>query len=145
MEEICKLNPEETYQIRREVLRKGIDLPYKMEGDFDKETIHLGFLINKKIVSIVTLIKKKNEKLDGEQFQLRGMATLPEYARLGYGRLLMLKVEKLLTKNNIDIIWCNARVSALGFYQSVNYKIKGKPFIVDKIGEHYMMYKLLKS
>ena len=96
-----------------------------------------------KIVSIVTLIKKNHHDLIGEQYQLRGMATLPEHIGLGYGRALVLKAEKLLSEKNIGKIWCNARVSALGFYKSVNYKIKGDCFIVDKIGEHYMMYKIL--
>ena len=143
MKKICKIKPEETYPIRRDVLRKNIDLPYKLEGDFDEETIHLGFLMDSKIVSIVTLIKKNHHDLIGEQYQLRGMATLPEHIGLGYGRALVLKAEKLLSEKKIGKIWCNARVSALGFYKSVNYEIKGDRFIVDKIGEHYMMYKIL--
>ena len=143
MKKICKIKPEETYAIRRDVLRKNIDLPYKLEGDFDEETIHLGLFIDSRVVSIVTLIKRSHFKLKGEQYQLRGMATLPEYKGLGYGRALVLKAEKLLSDKKVEKIWCNARVSALGFYKSVNYNIRGDRFTVDRVGEHYMMYKML--
>ena len=135
------IKAEQTFPIRREVLRKNIDLPYKMDGDLDKETIHLGAFVNDEIVSIVSLIKKNNDFLKGEQFQLRGMATVAKYRGGGYGKLLALRSEEVLVSRNIHKIWCNARVEALGFYKSLNYIILGETFIVPKVGMHYLMYK----
>ncbi len=135
------INAEETYPIRREVLRKNIDLPYKLEGDFDKDTIHLGVYIDEELVSIVTLINKSTELLIGEQFQLRGMGTLSNYRGKGYGKLLVRKAEEYLINRNIHKIWCNARIQAIDFYKSLNYNIIGKSFNVPKIGMHYLMFK----
>lgn len=135
------INAEETYPIRREVLRKNIDLPYKFEGDFDKDTFHIGAYYDDELVSIVTLIKRSKEVLRGEQFQLRGMGTLSKYRGKGYGKLLVLRSEEYLMSKNIHKIWCNARVEALGFYKMLNYNIIGESFDVPKIGMHYLMFK----
>jgi len=135
------INPEETYPIRREVLRKNIDLPYKFEGDFEKDTIHLGAYYDDELVSIVTLIKRSKEQLKGEQFQLRGMGTLSEYRGKGYGKLLIRKSEEYLMSRGIHTIWCNSRIEAIRFYKSLNYNIIGESFDVPKIGVHYLMYK----
>ncbi len=135
------IKAEETYPIRREVLRKNIDLPYKLAGDHADDTIHLGVYLDNELVSIVTLIKKSNGERNGEQFQLRGMATLPKYRGKGYGKLLALKSEESLIGINIHKIWCNARVEALGFYKSLNYSVLGEAFMVPKIGMHYLLFK----
>lgn len=135
------INAEETYPIRREVLRKNIDLPYKLEGDFDKDAIHLGAYIDEKLVSIVTLINRRKELLKGEQFQLRGMGTLSEYRGKGYGKLLVRRSEEYLISRGIQTIWCNARTEATGFYNSLNYNTIGESFNVPKIGMHYLMFK----
>ena len=141
MANIRFINAEETYPIRREVLRKNIDLPYKLEGDFDKDTIHLGAYIDEELVSIVTLINRRKEQLKGEQFQLRGMGTLSEYRGKGYGKLLVRQSEEYLISIGIQTIWCNARTEAIGFYKSLNYNTIGESFNVPKIGIHYLMYK----
>ena len=141
MANIRFINAEETYPIRREVLRKNIDLPYKLEGDFDKDTIHLGAYIDEELVSIVTLINRRKELLKGEQFQLRGMGTLSEYRGKGYGKLLVRRSEEYLISRGIQTIWCNARTEAIGFYKSLNYNTIGEPFNVPKIGIHYLMFK----
>ena len=141
MVNIRKITAKETYPIRREVLRKNIDLPYKLDGDLAKDTIHLGAFVHDELVSIVTLINKSNEAFRGELYQLRGMATLANYRGKGYGKLLALKSEDHLIDKNIHKTWCNARVGALSFYKSLNYNILGDSFVVPEVGMHYLMFK----
>jgi ribosomal protein S18 acetylase RimI-like enzyme len=141
MVDIRAIITEETYPIRREVLRKNIDLPYKFEGDFSKDTIHLGAFVNDELVSIVTIIKRKCKGWNDGKFQLRGMATIANHRGKGYGRLLALKSEEYLTGKNIHKIWCNARVEAIGFYKTLNYSVLGEAFMVPKVGMHYLMFK----
>ena len=40
-----------------------------------------------------------------------------------------------------DFLWCNARIAALDFYESVGFKTKGELFDIEIIGPHYYMYK----
>ncbi len=138
------IKTEETYNIRKKVLRKNIDLPYQLEGDFDEDSFHLGLFVNNELASIVTFLKKDYNKLTGEQFQLRAMATLEKYRGNGYGKMLVEHAEHILLNKNIHLIWCKARVNASEFYKSLKYKILGNVFEVPKVGKHYMMYKELK-
>jgi ribosomal protein S18 acetylase RimI-like enzyme len=141
MVNIRLISAEETYPIRREALRKNIDLPYKLKGDFDKDTLHLGVFVNDDLVSIVTLIKKSRSEWNDEQFQLRGMATIAKHRGKGYGKLLALKSEEYLIGRKNHKIWCNARVEAIGFYKTLNYSVLGEAFMVPKVGMHYLMFK----
>ena len=141
MKTIRYIKPEETYSIRKEVLRKNIDLPYMLEGDFDDETFHLGAFANDKLVSIATFTRKNKYFWKGAHYQLRGMASLEDSRGQGYGKALIQKAEQLLKSKNISVIWCNARVESLGFYKSMGYSILGNEFDVKKIGKHYLMFK----
>ncbi len=69
------------------------------------------------------------------------MATLDEYQGKGLGKELILKVEEVLKEKNVDVLWCNARVVALGFYKKLGFKIKGSKFDILLIGYHYEMLK----
>jgi predicted GNAT family N-acyltransferase len=143
MIQIKEIAAKETYQVRLEVLRKNIPLPYEFQGDFDENTFHLGAFKDTKLIAVSTFMKSKNELFKGEQYQLRGMATLSEFQGYGVGKQLMETAFQLLKEKNIDILWCNARVAALNFYRKVGMETIGKPFDVKFIGDHYVMYKNL--
>ncbi len=138
---IGQISIEETYPIRKEVLRKNIPLPYKFDDDFDKNTFHLGVFYNKKLVSISSFIKAKNEFLSGEQYQLRGMATINSQQKKGIGSMIIKEAIELLKKIKVDVLWCNARVSAVNYYKKHGFQIIGSEFDVKHIGKHFVMYK----
>jgi ribosomal protein S18 acetylase RimI-like enzyme len=143
MVQIKYIIPEETYQIRKKILRKNMNLPVEFHGDFDKETFHLGLFEDNKLVSIASFVKAIKENFKGSQFQLRGMATLAEYQGNGFGKLLILEAEKILKEKNILILWCNARVSAVHFYYKQGFQSIGQEFDIPQIGGHYVMFKKL--
>lgn len=136
---IKKIKTEDTYLIRKEVLRKGIDLPYKFVGDFDVETYHLGAFFNDKQVGIVTLMKSENNNFVGNQYQLRGMATLTEVRGKGIGKKIVNEALSLLRNDEVTTLWCNAREEASSFYKGLGFNIVGESFIVEKVGVHYVM------
>lgn len=130
------ITPEETYPVRRKVLRKNMpNEPHEFHGDFDEQTFHLGYLLNNEIVGILTIIK------NGKIAQLRGMAVLEEHQGKNIGRKLVEKVEEILAKERFSKIWMNARESAVPFYQKLGYTIEGEIFIIEPIGFHYVMTK----
>lgn len=134
---------EETYNLRKEVLRKNIDLPYKFNGDLDESTFHLGAFKENKLVGIVSFMKSSNDNIQGTQYQLRGMATLPEVRGEGFGNLLIEKGTEILQQKAIEFVWCNAREIALGFYQKNEFQIIGQSFDIEKVGVHYKMVREL--
>ncbi|MCF6279374.1 MAG: GNAT family N-acetyltransferase [Flavobacteriaceae bacterium] len=145
MIEIKFISTEETYEIRKDVLRKNISLTEKNKDDFDDSTFHLGGFIDDELVSVATFMQNEHKYFQGLQYRLRGMATLDKYQRKGLGKGFILKAEEVLKEKNVDILWCNARVLALNFYKKLGFIIKGSKFDITLIGDHYVMYKILKD
>ena len=143
MARISKISPQETYPLRKEVLRRGTTLSHEMAGDLDASTLHLGLFVSDELVSIASFMAASHEDLEGIQYQLRGMATAPGHRGKGYGRLLVLEAEKLMQKRGVELLWCNARLVALDFYAKLGYQSMGEMFDVPQIGPHYAMYKRL--
>ena len=143
MIEIRKIQPEETYEIRLEVLRKGMNLPVQFSGDTDIETFHLGIFENHKLKGICSFMETTNALFKVSQFQLRGMATLPDVRGKGFGKLLLLKGIELLKNKGTKTLWCNARINALPFYIKLGFLQKGESFNIPQVGEHYKLYKTL--
>ena len=67
MIEIKNIRAQETYPIRLEVLRKGIDLPYKFNGDLDSDTFHLGAFKDGKLIAVSSFMKVKKSHFKGSQ------------------------------------------------------------------------------
>ncbi len=140
---VKEIKTEQTYRIREEVLRKGIDLSSQFTGDFDKESFHLGLFYKNELVSIVSFMKIKHNMLNGEQYQLRGMATKNKFQGKSFGKILIEKSVKILINKDINYVWCNARVIALNFYKRNGFVIIGEPFEIPQIGKHFLMSKKL--
>lgn len=141
---IKKINSTETYAVRHPVLRKGRPIEdCKFDHDDDESTFHLGLYIQNKLLGVVTYLKKDFEELKGNQYQLRGMAIQKDHQKKGFGKLLIEKGEDIIKQNKGNIVWCNAREIAVNFYKKNGFKIIGKPFVIPKIGLHYVMFKNL--
>jgi len=141
---IIKLKAEDTYSIRKQVLRKNMTLSHKMKGDHDSDALHLGVYERDKLVCIGSFMKAARTDLAGRQYQLRGMATSDGSQGNGYGKLLLQEAEAILKNKDIDIIWCNARVVAIDFYKKMGYQVMSDVFEAPQIGPHYVMFKKLK-
>jgi predicted GNAT family N-acyltransferase len=145
MIEIKKITAPETYPIRMEVLRKNIPLPYKFKEDMDIDTFHLGVFKNNKLIAVSSFMKVQDRNFEGEQYQLRGMATLANYQGLGAGKLMMQKAFSILATLKVDCLWCNARIRAINFYQNHGLQTLGELFKIKPIGDHYLMYINLRN
>ncbi|WP_369048921.1 GNAT family N-acetyltransferase [Tenacibaculum sp. UWU-22] len=138
---IQKITAAQTYSIRLSVLRNKIALPHQFEGDLDLNTFHLGAFVENKLVGIATFMQRDNPLLKGRQYQLRGMATLPEFRAKGVGAKLIQTSIKILKEKNTELLWCNAREVAYPFYKKQGFVVLGKPYTINLIGLHYVMYK----
>jgi len=130
---------ESLIQVRNKMLRPNQPLDTCIFPDDDIST-HLGLSIDKKLISIISFSKQDLEGFsDKECWQFRGMATLGEYSRLGYGKKIIMSAIKIVQAKKADIFWCNAREGALNFYKKLNFKIISKRFLVPISGPHYKM------
>ena len=140
---IKQINYKETYPIRQVVLRPNRSLETCFfDGDKQETTFHFGSFVNDNLVGIISLFKNNNSLFEAEdQYQIRGMAVLPEYQKFGFGKILVGHSEKFLLEKNIKLIWFNAREVAVNFYQKQGYQIIGNSFDIPDVGVHYVMWK----
>ncbi|MFL0101852.1 GNAT family N-acetyltransferase [Tenacibaculum maritimum] len=145
MIEIKKIKASETYAIRIEVLRKGIELPFEFYGDFDENTFHIGAFKENELLGVATFMEFENPLFRGSQYQLRGMAVLPLWRKRRIGAMILEKSLIILRDRTIRVLWCNARDNAAGFYKEQGFDLIGKAFEVKLIGTHFLMRKYVMS
>ncbi|MCH2775218.1 GNAT family N-acetyltransferase, partial [Listeria monocytogenes] len=76
------------------------------------------------------------------QYRIRGVATERRMRLKGIGTALLAEGEAEIWTRGEDIIWCNARIVAVGFYEKHGYRKVFKSFVIPGIGEHYLMKKV---
>jgi predicted N-acetyltransferase YhbS len=136
----------ETYPMRHTILRPHQSFEACIyQGDEEETTFHLGAFSEGKLISIGTFLKVSSPKFDGVfQYQLRGMATDPQYRRQKAGSALMAEAEKLLRAKDVNLLWCNARLGVKDYYTHIGFTQVGDVFEIEPIGPHVIMYKNLK-
>ena len=76
-------------------------------------------------------------------YQLRGMATDEAYQGKGIGAaLLKYSIDDITKKTGAKEFWCNARESAVGFYNKSGWKVTSEKFEIEGVGPHYKMHYL---
>lgn len=138
------ISSQEAIELRSRILRPGqdISLCHYIEDNLST-TFHIGYFLNNQIVSIGTFIAE-NHILFPERknaYRLRGMATDLQFQKQGLGKKIILHAENLLKQKKCDLLWFNARISAEGFYQKLNFNKIGTLFNIDLIGPHQVMFK----
>ncbi|WP_304197956.1 GNAT family N-acetyltransferase [Flavobacterium alvei] len=133
----------ETFLVRHPVLREGKPIEScHFDGDDLETTHHFGLYSNQKLMGIISLFQKNNPLFLGQkQYQIRGMAVLQQQQKTGFGKSLILYSEAFCMGQNVDLIWFNARVEAVGFYEKMGYQKIGKTFDIPDVGEHILMFK----
>jgi GNAT superfamily N-acetyltransferase len=143
---IKKIAPIETYPVRHHVLRKGKPVEScHFEGDDLETTHHFGLYFNRELVGIISLFKTNSiHFLEKNQYQIRGMAVLEKYREKDFGKALIVHSEKQCKIQNTELIWFNARVEAIGFYEKMKYIKTGTVFEIPDVGKHVLMFKKYK-
>jgi GNAT superfamily N-acetyltransferase len=140
---IKKINYLDTFPVRSAVLRQGKPIETcSFLGDDAVGTTHFGLCIENNIIGVASVFTINNENFDNKnQFQLRGMAILEEYQSTGFGKLLIEEIFNFIESNQVELLWFNARETAVPFYEKLGCIKKGASFEIPEIGPHYLMYK----
>lgn len=139
--QVKQIDAKDTYRVRSTMLRPGLELTHcHFDGDFDDLTFHLGAFDGDNLASVASFYLRSNEAFKEEyQYQLRGMATLPDYQKRGFSRSLLKTAFPLIKANHVNLLWCNARETAVEFYKKAGFEIKSEKFEIEGIGPHYLM------
>jgi len=82
------------------------------------------------------------DMLEKVQYRLRGMATNPSKQGQGAGSQLIQFAEAHMLKKKANIWWCNARISAAGYYEKLGLEQFGTTFDIPPIGMHKVMVRV---
>ena len=112
--------------------------------DYRDDAFHLGTFDGNRLVAIGSFFQTNSPKLNIEgQYRLRAMASDPDYRGKGCGRLLVEEGVKMLREKGFKVLWCDARMVAVPFYQSLQFDALEEVYEIPKIGPHRFMWKLV--
>ena len=72
-------------------------------------------------------------------WRLRGMATAEEWRGRGVGAEVLDAVVGHVRDHGGGLLWCNARVRAVAFYQRGGFRTRGEEWVEPVIGPHIAM------
>ena len=128
-----------THPLRVQELRQG--RPAEIEGDDAPYVLHLAARTEDgEIVGVVRFHPRDCPWREGEgSWQLRGMATDPRVRGLGVGRALVAAGLTRVAARGGDLVWCDARKAAVGFYQRIGFTVVTEEYDLRPVGPHIGM------
>ena len=144
---IKEISSLDTFKVRHPVLRAGKPLDSCFfEGDDIDTTKHFGIFEFENLIGVISMFRNNHAYFDNtNSFQIRGMAVLEKFQKQGLGEKLLRHCENYIANQKSSLIWFNARINAVGFYEKLEYKIIEDAFEIEDVGTHYIMYKKLRN
>ncbi|MCP9495548.1 MAG: GNAT family N-acetyltransferase [Pyrinomonadaceae bacterium MAG19_C2-C3] len=147
---IKRIAADETRPLRHLVLRPdkpAAELVYP--GDDAPEAAHYGAMLDDEVVGIATIHREPMPDDEAtvrasKSWRLRGMATAEKVRRIGLGGKILTACIEHVRANGDVLLWCNARLVAVEFYQAYGFQTRGEPFDIQPIGMHYVMWREVK-
>ena len=159
---------DELVPLRHTVLRTGLPVfDAYFPGDELPTTLHLGaFTASAQVVCCGTYVVQPfssvhpgvtkeqakyaagryevTELEDRPAHRLRGMATDADYRGTGVGQALLAFSERLIrSQSEQRLLWCDARLPAIRFYEKLGWRVVSDRYFVPTAGPHHRMLKLL--
>ena len=81
------------------------------------------------------------DRLPGEAalaYRFRGMGSAPEVRGRGYGVGCLFAGLRESAARGAQVVWCNGRTSATGFYERFGFTRVGEEFELAPSGPHYV-------
>lgn len=113
--------------MRANILRPGAPFERSVYPlDDETESLHLGAFEDERLITVASFFHEPppGEDISGA-WRLRGMATLPEVQRRGYGRAVLLEGISYVASKRGTLLWCNARTDAVDFYRKLQFETEG--------------------
>ena len=134
---IVEITAEETLTIRNKVMWPNKSIDYVRIPNDDKGR-HFGLVINDKMISVISLF------VENKEAQFRKFATLTDYQGKGFGTLLLKEIINIAEHNNLNRLWCNARIDKSKYYTNFGMNLTDKKFVKGGV-EYVIMEKNLKN
>jgi GNAT superfamily N-acetyltransferase len=127
-----------THDLRRRVLRDGHAEHLVFPEDDRPGAFHLGARAEPggPLLAVASFSPEPTaHRPDRRAARLRGMVTEPAHQGHGLGRGLLEDALPRLRAGGIEVLWANARDSALGFYERLGFEVVGEGFLAGPAGD----------
>lgn len=135
---IEQITPYLTWRVRRDVLYQGKYI-HDMEMDEDNDGYHFGAFKDNELVAVVSLFAKEHN------WQFRKLAVIDKVQNQGVGTELLKYITGFVEQENGKRLWCNARLSAVGFYNKLGFSTAGEVFHKNDIDFIVMQKELISK
>jgi GNAT superfamily N-acetyltransferase len=134
---------EATFPLRLEVLRPGGTLEdCRFQSDVIPGGFHVGTFLDGRCVAVGSFSPEGHPQFSaGTPYRLRGMASAADVRGRGAGSLLLDLAYAELERRGADLLWCNARETAIAFYGRMGFTGEGPLFMIAGIGPHQVMHR----
>ena len=143
--ELRRATLEEILSLRHAELRARLPVESaRFDGDDEPTTHHYGAFLpaSGENVGCVSCLRVPREGADA--WQVRGMATRGDLVRRGIGHaLLSFAVAALRAEDGPRLLWCNARTTALDFWEQQGWMVASDVFDIPGVGPHRVMRGML--
>ena len=129
---VAEIEAAETHDLRRRVLRDGRSEHLVFPEDDRPGAFHLGARAapDGPLVAVASFAPEPTPHRPGRSaVRLRGMVTEPDRQGQGLGRALLDQAVDRLRAGGAEVLWANARDSALGFYHRLGFDVVGDGFL----------------
>ncbi|GGO80621.1 GNAT family N-acetyltransferase [Wenjunlia tyrosinilytica] len=129
------------FDLRHQVLRTGMPAEAAhYPEDARPDTFHLAAWDEQgRVVGCVTFFPDPWDGAPGATaYRFRGMGTAPEVRGQGYGAALIAAGIGAAAERGAEVVWCNGRTSARGFYERAGFTAVGEEFELAPSGPHYI-------
>ena len=157
MIEVRKVNSTELHKVRFEVLWPHLNSEDEAVIDIDSSpgALHLAGIVDGEIVGVASLFlqtcDRHPQKFQGKRvYRLRAMGVKTDIQKSGVGAAIIEEAVSICAERGFDVIWCDAREVALGFYSKLGFEFacdsegyECDAYQVRNIGLHKMMYRYI--
>ncbi|MDF3029418.1 MAG: GCN5-related N-acetyltransferase [Fluviicola sp.] len=127
------------YDLRYRILREPLGKERGSErNEGDATGIHFALYENAKLIAVARL-----DRVDEKICQARFVAVESDLQGLGYGRKIMIALEKEAVDLGYRKLILHARDYALPFYEKLGYTLVGPSYKLFDVLQHFEMFKVL--
>jgi GNAT superfamily N-acetyltransferase len=149
-----------SYPLRHAVLRPHLGIESVVwEGDEAPETATFGALdlASGAVIGVATVFPEpapfagevaglgEGNGLEAATWRLRGMATREGLRGQGIGSMVVAAVVRHVASRGGRLLWCNARVGAIAFYQRAGFSTYGEVWVIASVGPHIVMWRRIEE